>query len=73
MTLRMTLMEMPYSLPWIGTQVPATLLSIVTSDITKRVWENRGHLLVDGTLDDPFVHTLLSLDKVGFEIPFVGS
>ena len=53
-------------------QVPATLLSIVTSDITKEHGKIAGHLLVDGTLDDPFVHTLLSLDKVGFELPSLG-
>ena len=53
-------------------RVPATLLSIVTSDITNEYGKIGGHLLVDGTLADPFVHTLLSLNNVGFEIPSLG-
>ena len=53
-------------------KVPATLLSIVTSDITNEYGKIGGHLLVDGTLADPSVHTLLTLNNVGFEIPSLG-
>ena len=64
-------MGMRFCYDGLGTS-SATLLSIVTSDITKEHGKIAGHLLVDGTLDDPFVHTLLSLDKVGFELPSLG-
>ena len=49
------------------TQVPATILSIVTPDITNEHGKIEGNLLVDGTLDEPMVNAIVSLQRVGFK------
>ena len=54
------------------TQVPATILSIVTPDITNEHGKIEGNLLVDGTLDEPMVNAIVSLQRVGFELPSLG-
>ena len=53
-------------------QVPATILSIASTDIVNEHGKVEGHALVDGTLSDPQVNALVELQNVGFELPSVG-